>query len=74
MLNILFLMLLIDISFRAIQWYEFFVAVESFYCGLKNVSPVNMILLKRALRLSKPELLGNSINLQNAYEYETLAH
>lgn len=42
---------------------------NSFYTGLKNVSPANMILLKRAIRLSQPNILPtNNDNLKNAYE------
>jgi len=41
---------------------------KSFYTGLKNVNAANMLLLKRAIRLNKKELLGNNQNLCNAFE------
>lgn len=41
---------------------------KSFFTGLKNVNPANMILLKRAIRMGTKELLGSNANLNNAYD------
>ena len=41
---------------------------KSFYTELRNVTPSNMILLKKSIQDSKPGLLGSNENLRDAYD------
>jgi len=41
---------------------------KSFYTNLRGITPINMILLKKAIRESKPEILPKNANILDAYK------
>ena len=45
---------------------------KSFYTGLKNTGTTQLVLLKRAIRESKPGYLANNMNLKTAYDQAQL--
>ena len=45
---------------------------KSFYTNLRNINAVNMILLKKAIRESKPDIMPRNANMHEAYKQAQL--